>query len=276
MYQALAMSAAQSGGNMANSAMSTALNYEANKRLSEQEFQRNVDMWMMQNQYNLPSNQMKRLEDAGLNPHLVYGTGTVTGNTIGNAPQYRRPEIDFRPPPINVLSESQDYRVKNAQIANLEANEQFVSSKTVTEGIQQALKQLEIQIGNVKKEGYGVDNQQKALNYKIASNLEQSQYDLMDLQMKKVQEETNKYIEDMARSRSERAKMYLEGVNLKWDSHLKKATLYGKNLENRDFERYGKLSGTPGNLVRFSDKMYQQRDSTRKGRFINGKWFNFY
>ena len=34
----------------------------------------NVEFWKMQNQYNLPSEQMKRLKDAGLNPNLIYGS----------------------------------------------------------------------------------------------------------------------------------------------------------------------------------------------------------
>lgn len=33
------------------------------------------------NRYNLPINQMSRLRDAGLNPNLVYGNGTVAGLT---------------------------------------------------------------------------------------------------------------------------------------------------------------------------------------------------
>jgi hypothetical protein len=38
---------------------------------------------------------MGRLEEAGLNPHLVYGTGTVTGNTSGQMPKYNVPESDY-------------------------------------------------------------------------------------------------------------------------------------------------------------------------------------
>lgn len=38
-----------------------------------------------QNQYNLPSAQMERLRNAGLNPHLVYGSGSVVGNSSSAA-----------------------------------------------------------------------------------------------------------------------------------------------------------------------------------------------
>lgn len=37
--------------------------------------------WTMANDYNHPVAQMERLKAAGLNPNLVYGSGSVTGNT---------------------------------------------------------------------------------------------------------------------------------------------------------------------------------------------------
>lgn len=38
--------------------------------------QANIDNWNMQNEYNLPVNQMARYKDAGLNPNLIYGQGS--------------------------------------------------------------------------------------------------------------------------------------------------------------------------------------------------------
>ena len=40
--------------------------------------------WNMMNDYNHPVQQMQRLKEAGLNPLLVYGSGSVTGNTTGS------------------------------------------------------------------------------------------------------------------------------------------------------------------------------------------------
>lgn len=45
------------------------------REMFEKQGQRELEYWHMQNQYNLPIEQMKRLKDAGLNPNLVYGTG---------------------------------------------------------------------------------------------------------------------------------------------------------------------------------------------------------
>lgn len=44
----------------------------------------NLSDWNMQNEYNLPQNQMARLKAAGLNPALVYGNGT---NTNADSPK---------------------------------------------------------------------------------------------------------------------------------------------------------------------------------------------
>lgn len=39
--------------------------------------------WQLANDYNHPIQQMERLKAAGLNPNLVYGSGSVAGNTTG-------------------------------------------------------------------------------------------------------------------------------------------------------------------------------------------------
>ena len=42
-----------------------------------------MQAWQIANDYNHPIQQMERLKAAGLNPNLVYGSGSVTGNTSG-------------------------------------------------------------------------------------------------------------------------------------------------------------------------------------------------
>lgn len=56
------------------------------KEESELAFEREKEMWNMQNEYNSPSEQMRRYKDAGLNPMLIYGQGTP-GNAQSN-PSY--------------------------------------------------------------------------------------------------------------------------------------------------------------------------------------------
>lgn len=56
------------------------------KEEAELAFEREKEMWNMQNAYNSPSEQMKRYADAGLSPYLIYGQGTP-GNAQSN-PSY--------------------------------------------------------------------------------------------------------------------------------------------------------------------------------------------
>lgn len=63
----------------------------ANMELAKYQFDRNLDMWNKQNEYNTPKNQMARYTEAGLNPNLIYSQGTP--GVASNAPQYQAPEI---------------------------------------------------------------------------------------------------------------------------------------------------------------------------------------
>ena len=54
-------------------------NIGAQKREKEAQKQ-NVEFWKMQNMYNLPTAQMQRLKDAGLNPNLIYGSSPAAAS----------------------------------------------------------------------------------------------------------------------------------------------------------------------------------------------------
>lgn len=100
----------------------------ANMQMQELQWRRSLDMWNRQNEYNSPKAQMARLKEAGLNPNLVYGNGSVVGNTTGQLPRYEAPQLSFdhRLPNFSTnLSEYQDLQVKNAQIDNLKKQGQL-------------------------------------------------------------------------------------------------------------------------------------------------------
>ncbi|WNK13549.1 MAG: DNA pilot protein [Microvirus sp.] len=77
------------GANVFN-AVNTGIQNRANRRHAEKMFNwqndTNISNWAMENEYNSPANQMKRLKEAGLNPALAYGGGaTATGGTVGRS-----------------------------------------------------------------------------------------------------------------------------------------------------------------------------------------------
>lgn len=53
----------------------SAINYNYQSKLQDKQNQFNLDMWNLQNEYNSPQAQMKRYEEAGLNPALIYSQG---------------------------------------------------------------------------------------------------------------------------------------------------------------------------------------------------------
>lgn len=73
----LGFAAASAGGDLLNNLLSGISNRRQNKRM--------VDFWNMNNQYNHPSAQMERLREAGLNPNMIYGTGTQAAG-LSSAP----------------------------------------------------------------------------------------------------------------------------------------------------------------------------------------------
>lgn len=86
-----------------------------NRDMAQLSYLYNLDMWNRQNEYNLPANQMERLKDAGLNPHLVYGGGSA-----------QTPAGTAQPPsvkPANITNplEGMNLAMMDAQIANLNA-----------------------------------------------------------------------------------------------------------------------------------------------------------
>lgn len=86
-------------GNAAVAAASNKRQYKNQIAAMEKQQQQNKDLWDYQNAYNTPAQQMARLKAAGLNPNLIYGSGT--GGPAGPIPsaevptkQVIRPNID--------------------------------------------------------------------------------------------------------------------------------------------------------------------------------------
>ena len=122
-----------------------------NREFQERENQINrqfaVDMWNKQNEYNLPTNQMQRLRDAGINPHLAYSNGQpmntsnapATPSGVGSLPQGIAPQMN--------IGEIFNALMTKAQIKQMEAQ----TEKTLAE-------KEEVE---ARTEGIGKDNQVK-------------------------------------------------------------------------------------------------------------------
>lgn len=113
---------------------------------NEKAYQRSLNMWNLQNEYNSPTQQMARIRAAGLNPNLVYGNG-VTGNSAGSTPQYE--PAKFNAPAMqayrgwnlgisDAISQFLAYRTAKAQVDNMEAQNSLIRQQAATEATKQA------------------------------------------------------------------------------------------------------------------------------------------
>lgn len=108
------------GVNAGTGLLGTILTNKANKRMADTAFQRNIQMWNMQNAYNSPQAQMERFKSAGLNPNLIYGQGSA-GNAA-SAPRYDAPRMEYQMPRVNLgetLGQYMDLKLKSQQVANM-------------------------------------------------------------------------------------------------------------------------------------------------------------
>lgn len=118
---------------------------KANKRLAEYSYQKDLEQWNRENEYNDPSQQMQRLKDAGLNPNLMYGNGASTsvGNTSTSSAKYQRPEVPRGqmqielPNVLAMLNQYQDIQNKGLQGDILRTNNELLQKdlgiKDITE-----------------------------------------------------------------------------------------------------------------------------------------------
>ena len=91
------------GASLASSGLSAGTAFRQQRLANEY----NLDMWNRQNAYNTPAEQMRRLQEAGLNPNLMYGQGNV-GNAP-TAPQFQQlSEQGYKP--VDIPSAIQSFQ----------------------------------------------------------------------------------------------------------------------------------------------------------------------
>lgn len=132
---------------------------KANMELAAYQYDEQRKMWDAQNLYNDPSAQLARYRAAGLSPNLIYGGG-AGGGSAGNAsdyPKYQAPHIqqEFANPQTaitGVISAYQDYRVKQAQINNIEATAENTRARTMSEALRPKWLQTNTEIAEDKRD----------------------------------------------------------------------------------------------------------------------------
>lgn len=173
-----------------------AQNFE--KTENELAFEREKEMWNMQNAYNTPEEQMKRYQDAGLNPNLIYGQGTpgnATDSPSYNPTKATKPNT-LTPPQLPQFKSSlptnlnflEGYQIL-ANVRNTDAQTALIDEQVKTQQAETLLKTGAIDLQEFEKIIKG--NQASLSTYSL-----KNQKDLSDIEVKMRQQE----FEELVRS----------------------------------------------------------------------------
>lgn len=198
---------------------------ESNMELAKYAFDRNYQMWQENNAYNAPSAQMQRLQEAGLNPNLVYGSGSVVGNTSGSTPQYNAPHINpvssggfvsdavkdglllgqqVKQIKANTTYTETQADVAKAQMAKLSAETAESLQRTARSkfdlGLAQTLRQNSIDVANANLDSVRTNTQLNQVRMAVAKldlELKPLQGKLTESQISKLKAETSRVLWDL-------------------------------------------------------------------------------
>lgn len=121
-------------GNFFTGGASARKQYQYQSKLMDKQNQQQIDFWKMNNEYNTPFAQRARLEQAGLNPDLMYGGS-------GNMPQSQMPSAASPGSAPNVdygsfsgnLSFAMQAQLMDAQVSKIEHENQLLAEQALTQ-----------------------------------------------------------------------------------------------------------------------------------------------
>lgn len=111
------------------------------REMSDLAWQRNLEAWNMQNEYNLPVNQFARqiqgLQKNGLNPALVYGNSSSIGGAAGGVSPYKFEGYHSTAVPRfgsdSSITSLLSTELLQTQIAAAEANNRLINARAANE-----------------------------------------------------------------------------------------------------------------------------------------------
>lgn len=154
----------------------------------------NLNFWNMENEYNSPQAQMKRLKDAGLNPNLVYGASAPSGHG-GNISTADAHKPEFEAPrygdALIHVGSYLDYEMKQAQIDLVNQDAALRKEQTI--------------LNMLEQHGKGYDNNMKMVESQNKAWLQDTHIEYAKEQLRKLRADTQYTLDS-----NERAQAMLE------------------------------------------------------------------
>lgn len=238
--------------------------FAQNAAQSELAYQRELEIMNLQNEYNSPQQQLERYKAAGLNPNLIYGSGSASaGNTATSSPSYTpakytapraeratnvAPQLQFDP--YQAISIRNQLALQKANISQVGAQTDAVMQSTKNSAIDELIKAAQLQGANLtnrqREELYDVTieharEQLRKTTYEVANlhhlalNI-QKRSNLSEAQLYKVHQEiiNLRTTNDLNRWRIELSKIGLSDKDPLW-FRLGSRMLLANDEEVREF-----------------------------------------
>lgn len=124
-------------------------NRRAQKTANQQNIWYNYLQQQDERAYNHPKAQMARLEEAGLNPNLIYGNGagSLTSRTVSATP-VQAPKVNYKFDALGALSMYQNLKLGQEQIDQVKASTQHVLNQNLN--LQKQNEILQTQLDNAE------------------------------------------------------------------------------------------------------------------------------
>lgn len=104
------------------------------EKMAEKSWNRDIEAWNMQNKYNSPAEQMKRYQEAGLNPNLIYGQQNTADsissyNDISGQDVYGLPQMEVG----DMIGTYFDIKMKKEGVDRIKKMNELLDVQTIKE-----------------------------------------------------------------------------------------------------------------------------------------------
>lgn len=161
----MAASAIGAIGNFFTGGASARKQYQYQSKLMDKQNQQQIDFWKMNNEYNTPFNQRARLEQAGLNPDLMYGgSGNMYQSQMPGAASGSAPNVDYGSFSDN-LRFAMQAQVMDAQVSKIEQENKLLAEQALNQAQQRELWAAQAKEAWVRAEHQGIYNRHADIRY---------------------------------------------------------------------------------------------------------------
>ena len=162
----MALSGIGTIGNFFTGGASARKQYQYQSKLMDKQNQQQIDFWKMNNEYNTPFNQRARLEQAGLNPDLMYGgSGNIGQSQMPSAASPgSAPNVDYGSFSDN-LRFAMQAQVMDAQVSKIEHENQLLAEQALNQAEQRELWAAQAKEAWLRAEHQGIYNRHADTRY---------------------------------------------------------------------------------------------------------------